>query len=119
MATFPIAARYVISFRPTDTGLTPKFQDAAGNPAFWDMSTSPPTQHAPPIITELGGGSYYFDWTWGTVSDPDYHFIVDGGPSIVTDVERFIHGSISVRDYATASSGGGGGGGIDFIVGVS
>lgn len=108
---FPIKARYFIDFRPTDTGLTPQFKDAAGNPAFWRTDTTPPTAVAGPTITELGGGKYYFDWTWAGKTDPDYTFIMDGGPSIVTDVERYLPGSISVRDYITPSGGGGGGGG--------
>ena len=114
---FPINARYIIDFRPTDTGLTPAFKDAAGNVAWWSTLTTPPSVGAPPPIIELGGGKYYFDWIWTSKDDPDYTFIVDGGPSIVTDVERYLPGNISVRDYITPTGKGGGGGGGGVVIG--
>lgn len=114
---FPISARYIIDFRPTDTGLTPAFKTATGADAFWSTLTTPPNLHVPPTIVELGGGKYYFDWIWASPDDPDYTFLIDGGPSIVTDVERYLPGNISVRDYITPSGGGGGGGGGAPVIG--
>lgn len=114
---FPTSIRYTFWLGPTATGLSPllRFQDAQQNPAFQRMDTL--AQVAPPAISELGGGRYYFDWTWQAATDPDYSFILDGGPTLVTDVERYVPGTISPRDVATATSGGGGGGGGFTVIG--
>ena len=88
--SFPITPRYFLSFRYSDTGLTPTFvyfKNAATLGAI-----------APPTITELSNGRYYFDYVFTTATDPDVVFQVDGGVSIPTEEVRYINGQLSPRD---------------------
>jgi hypothetical protein len=102
MAGFPIVARYKLRFRQSDTGLTPTFLRFRRMDTLADLLPHP-------NIQELGGGDYYFDYTWVALTDPDVEFSVDGGASIPTEEVRYISDALSVRDYYTPSSGGGGG----------
>jgi hypothetical protein len=114
---FPLTARYFFHFRITDTGLTPviRFRDHMGNPAFQRADTL--AQVAPPAVAEVGGGRYYFDYTWTSAEAPDITAIIDGGASIPTPVERFIHVQLSARAYATPTSEGSGGGSGAIVIG--
>lgn len=91
---FPVATRYFLNFRNSDTGLTPTFV------FFQRADTFGATTPASPVggIIEKSNGEYYFDWTWSTPTDPDIVFEVDGGASIPTEEVRYIKGTISPRD---------------------
>lgn len=106
---FPVTARYTIRFRHSDTGLTPSF--------LYFVRATDFVAVAAPAISELGGGTYYFDWTWTAETDPDLVFEIDGGPAIPTEEVRYIGDMISARDYVLTATGGGGGGGGFFEVG--
>lgn len=91
---FPVAARYFLDFRNSDTGLTPTFV------FFQRADTFGATSPASPVggIIEKSNGRYYFDWTWAAKTDPDIVFEVDGGASIPTEEVRYIKGTLSPRD---------------------
>jgi hypothetical protein len=88
--TFPTTPRYFVTFRKSDTGLTPSFVFFKNASSFADIS--------PPTITELSDGRYYFDWTFTTKTDPDIVFQIDGGASIPTEEVRYPSGQISPKD---------------------
>lgn len=79
-------ARYFLRFRHSDTGLTPTF-------TFFKKA-SDLTAQAAPSISELGSGTYYFDYA------PLFDVIweVDGGASIPTEEVRYISDTIGPRD---------------------
>jgi len=103
---FPFTAHYRISFRYSDTGLV-----GAGLAFVYMKQVSDGAAVPQPVFTEVGGGTYAFDHVWNSSLDSDIDFLVDGGPSIPTQEARYVPGTISVREFMTATSGGGGGGG--------
>lgn len=90
MATFPATKRYWISFRHSDVGLTPSF-------TFYKRADTL-ANLAMPSIVELSNGSYYFDVTFSSATDPDIIFEIDGGSSIVTEEIRYKTDLISPKD---------------------
>lgn len=88
---FPITAKYFLRFRHSDTGLTPVFSFIKRADTMADVSA--------PSISPVGNGTYYFQWTFNTKTDPDIVFEVDGGASIPTEEVRYIGDTISPRDY--------------------
>jgi hypothetical protein len=104
--TFPFTAHYRVAFRFSDTGL------AGAGLVFSYMKLVSDGSAVPfPNFTEIGGGVYAFDHVWNAATDSDIDFLADGGPSIPTQEVRYVPGTISIREFMTASSGGGGGGG--------
>lgn len=102
---YPIIARYFLRFRHSDTNLLPTFTFIKRSDTMADL-----TPGQIPVIQEVGGGVYYFQWAWQAKTDPDITFEVDGGPSIPTEEVRYISDVISVRDYLALAGGGGSGG---------
>ena len=96
--TFPLTTKYFLRFRHSDTGLTPSFVSAGCYLKWADDLTDVAPEFVPSII-EIGGGTYYFEWTWDTAEDPDVIFQVDGGASIPTEEVRYIADTISPRDF--------------------
>lgn len=88
--SFPAVKRYFLRFRKSDTGLTPTFIYFQRADTFANVT--------PPTIFEKSDGTYYFDYTWTTATDPDLVFCVDGGASIPTEEVRYISGSLSPKD---------------------
>jgi hypothetical protein len=107
---FPITARYKVSFRHSDTGLSPIFT------RFRTLDTLQAILPQPSFV-ELGSGDYYFEFTWLTKNDPDIEYEVDGGDSIPTEVVRYVSSVISVRAFVTSATASGGGGSSSFSVG--
>lgn len=79
-------ARYFLRFRHSDTGLTPTF--------LFFKKSSDLSAVTPPSIGEVGGGTYYFDFS----PTFDIIFEVDGGVSIPTEEVRYVSDTISERD---------------------
>ena len=88
---FPITSKYFVKFRHSDTGLTPAFTYYKRTDTLADVT--------PPPIFELGNGTYYFDVTFNSFSDPDIVFEIDGGTSIPTEEVRYISDTVSPKDY--------------------
>jgi hypothetical protein len=88
--TVPYTARYFIRFRHSDTGLTPTF-------TYFKRSDTLVAVTAP-AVSEVGGGSYYFDYTFTTLDSPDIIFELDGGASIPTEEVRYVSDTISLKD---------------------
>lgn len=87
---FPITKRYFFRYLHSNTGLTPTF--------LYFKRADTLAAVAAPTVTEVGGGTYYFDWTWTALTDPDIVYEVDGGVSIPTESVRYVSGKISVQD---------------------
>jgi hypothetical protein len=92
---YPITKRYFLRWRHEDSGLTPTFT------YFNNASTFAPISQ--PTISEvngvgLGNGSYYFDYTYSSATDPSVIFEVDGGASIPTEEIRYISDNIGPSD---------------------
>lgn len=96
--TFPLTTKYFLRFRHSDTGLTPSFASAGCYLKWADDLTDVDPGDVPSII-EIGGGTYYFEWTWASADEPDVIFQVDGGASIPTEEVRYIADTISPRDF--------------------
>lgn len=79
-------ARYFLRFRHSDTGLTPTF--------IFFKKASDLTNETPPAVSEVGSGTYYFDYTPAF----DIVFEVDGGASIPTEEVRYISDTITPKD---------------------
>jgi hypothetical protein len=79
-------ARYFLRFRHTDTGLSPVF-------TFFKKA-SDLSNVSPPSISEVGSGTYYFDYT----PTFDIVFEVDGGGSIPTEEVRYVSDTITPKD---------------------
>lgn len=81
------------------TGLSPTFEYLITAENGTDKSGSAPT------ITEVGGGLYTFDVTYGTtpwdVITEDLWMVIDGGSSLV-DVDRYKPAAITLRGLALA-----------------
>ena len=88
---FPTTARYFIRFRHSDTGLSPTFTYFKRADTLANLT--------PPVISELQGGTYYFDYTFTLSTDPDVVFEVDGGASIPTEEVRYISDALSAKDH--------------------
>lgn len=103
MTAFPVTERYTISFRFSDVGLPVTFALLRRTDTGADV--------VQPVIYEIGGGTYYFDWLWASATDPDVTFVIDGGASIPTEEIRYVHGTLRPPVVAASSAAGGGGGG--------
>ena len=88
--SFPTTPRYFLTFRNSDTGLTPMFTYFKRSDTLADV--------IPPSVVELSNGRYYFDWTFALSTSPDIVFQIDGGVSIPTEEVRYLNGQISPRD---------------------
>lgn len=91
---FPSTARYFLRFRHSDEGLSPSFETEG----CYFKRADTLVALTPPAIYEVGGGTYYFDWTFATATDPDVVFAADGGAAIPTEEVRYISDTISPRD---------------------
>lgn len=88
--SFPTSKRYFVTFRNSDTGLTPTFTYYKRTDTFAGVTA--------PSITELQNGTYYFDVTFALDTSPDIIFQIDGGLSIPTEEIRFQTGMVSPKD---------------------
>jgi len=89
--SFPTSKRYYVSFRNSDTGLTPSF-------VYYKRTDTHANVLPQPLFTELLGGTYYFDVPFTLSSDPDLIFQIDGGFSIPTEEVRYSTGMASSKD---------------------
>lgn len=81
-------ATHVVSFRPSDTGLT---LSSASFVVFKKLSSgNPPTSPAPATFREIGYGLYSFEYT---ATEPVV-YVVDGGSALPADV-RYVYGTIA------------------------
>jgi hypothetical protein len=88
---YPFTARYFVRFRHSDTALTPTFN-------YFKRADTLVGVTSPPIL-EVGGGTYYFDYSFTTSAAPDLVFEIDGGSSIPTEEVRYISDTISIKDH--------------------
>jgi hypothetical protein len=89
--TYPFTARYFVRFRHSDTALTPSFTYFKRSDTLVGVTA--------PTISEVGGGTYYFDYIFSAADAPDIVFEIDGGASIPTEEVRYISDTISMKDH--------------------
>lgn len=90
-------ASYLVTFRPTDTGLT---LSSASFVVFKKLSNgAAPTVAAPATITELGYGLYKFDY----VAAEPVAYVIDGGASLPAE-SRYVSGTLYPGGSTTVSN---------------
>jgi len=88
--TFPATKRYFVSFRNSDTGYAVSFK-------FYKRADTFAVLTAPSIV-ELSNGTYYFDITYATQTDPNIIFEIDGTAAIPTEEVRYQTGMAGPSD---------------------
>ena len=88
--TFPATKRYFVSFRNSDTGYAVSFK-------FYKRADTFAVLTAPAIV-ELSNGTYYFDITYATQTDPNIIFEIDGTAAIPTEEVRYQTGMAGPSD---------------------